>query len=147
MRIKPRKRPARADNAQIDTAAIGRASGSTSTDWAKRSEMFFASAPGLAGRDMPRVWQRLRRALPGSEASACGKALRARGAKANFFLNGLADHRQNLLRDVHHVMRDRNVIGEIPQDFLFGVSVRLELAPGNETIAVKDFCHDGSPQP
>src|SRR5207244_10896898 len=89
----------------INAALISRASGSTSTDWAKRSEMFFASAPGLAGRDMPRVWQRLRRALPGSEASACGKALRARGAKANFFLNGLADHRQDLLRDVHHVMR------------------------------------------
>jgi hypothetical protein len=43
-------------------------------------------------------------------------------------------------------MRGGDVIRDFGQDLLFGVTARLELASGNEIVAIKDFGHYEYPQ-
>ncbi len=63
------------------------------------------------------------------------------GVDSNFFVNRGTHHCQDLVRNVRHVMRDRDVIGGLGQNLLFGIAVRLKCTPGNKIITVKDFRH------
>src|SRR5712692_4901121 len=67
------------------------------------------------------------------------------GANSNVLVNRLAHHLQYLIRNISHTVYCRDVIGEFGQNLLVGVAASLELAPGNEVVTVKDFCHSGSP--
>src|SRR5260370_32812851 len=69
----------------------------------------------------------------------------ASGARAdsNLLMNRLAHHLQYPIRNFSHAVGCRDVIRDFGHDLLFGVAAGLELAPGNEVVTVKDFCHSG----
>lgn len=54
-------------------------------------------------------------------------------------------HRYYLLRNNSHAVRRRNVISSIGQNLFFGLAMRFEIAPRNEIVTVKDFCHSVYP--
>src|SRR5215472_7169616 len=132
-----------------NAALIKRTSGSTSAATASRMEKFFDSEPGHAEAGMRRFYQKA------GTSSSTAHAERTRGelcacrscVKPNLFLNRLADHGHDFVRDIQHVMSHGKVIRVLRYHFLVARSASLELAPGNEIIAIKDFHHNRPPKP
>lgn len=77
----------------------------------------------------------------GGKLSACSAR-----TDANFFVNRGTHHCQDLIGNIGHVMDRGDVISDLGQDFLFRFAARLELAPGNQIIAIKDLRHGKYPQ-
>lgn len=88
--------------------------------------------------ELPRNWVERQRE---ERLSACSAR-----TDANFFVNRGTHHRQYLIGNVNHAMHGRNVIRDVGHNLLFGVAARLELASGNQIIAIKDFRHQEYPQ-
>src|SRR5258708_4498196 len=120
---------------------------------------FFQRIPGPGANAMVRFCQRESSIvqLRGGDGSVEGSRKRhltdyeerlcACGARAdsNLLMNRLAHHLQYPIRNFSHAVGCRDVIRDFGHDLLFGVAAGLELAPGNEVVAVKDFCHRAPP--
>jgi len=68
-------------------------------------------------------------------------------AHAHFLLNRLTYHLQNLVREVHHFVRGRDMIHGFCQNFFFRLAASFELASRNEIVAVQNFRHSKAPPP
>src|SRR5215472_19305362 len=62
----------------------------------------------------------------------------------NLLANRLADHRQNLIRNLKHVVCGTQVVRKFGDYFLFANPACLKLTPRDQIVAVQDFCHDVS---